>query len=58
MTLSTSDIPSLVEKNPRKVWIKDGQRRISTDSGYMNIGAKFARKMFGNYKQGRYSKSQ
>lgn len=55
MTVDLSTASSLTDKKTRKVWIKDGQRRMMTDSGWMNLSAKYGRKLFGNYKQGRYS---
>lgn len=53
-----AQIPDLVDKSVRNVWIKDGKRRMMTDSGWMTANADSARKMFGNYKQGRYSIKQ
>lgn len=56
--LSSSDAPDLQDKSIKKIWIKDGRRRIMTDGGYMDLSSKFSRKMFGNYKQGKYSEKQ
>ena len=58
MTIDTSKAPDLVNKSIRRVWIKNGHRRISTDGGWMELSSRFSRKLFGNYKQGRYSKLQ
>ena len=56
--LSTTDAPALTDKKVRKVYIKDGKRRVSTDGGFMFTSAHLSRRMFGKLKGGRYSHLQ
>lgn len=55
MTLDTGKLPNLTDRSIRRVWIKNGERRITTDSGYMKLSSDFSRRLFGKYKGGRYS---
>ena len=55
--LSTSGAPDLVKRNTR-VYIKDGMRKLMTDSGYMHTPASMMRKMLGRMKGGRYGQLQ
>lgn len=57
MTIDTVKLPELV-KPKAKVYIKDGMRKMMTDSGYMKIGAPHARRTFGKLQGGKYSQSQ
>lgn len=50
--------PALVDKKVRKVYIKDGRRRMMTDSGIMLAPASLTRLMFGKSKGGKYSHVQ
>lgn len=52
---STSTIPSSVQ---RKVYIKEGKRKMMTDGGYMMVDANHSRRMFGKLQGGKYSKLQ
>ena len=56
--LSLSGAPDLQDKSIRKIWIKNGKRRITTDSWYMDLDSKYSRKLFGNYKGGKYGQKQ
>lgn len=58
MTTDTSKLPSLVDKSVRKVWIKDGRRRLMTDSGFMLAPQEYMRRMFGRLRGGKYSEVQ
>ncbi len=57
-TMSTQNAPALLDKKIRKVYIKDGQRKMMSDSGYMMMPADHSRKMFGKMKGGKYSMIQ
>lgn len=52
--VDTSSLPKLVQPK----YIKDGQRTLMTDTGFMKMGADFARKTFGKLQGGKYSKKQ
>lgn len=54
--LSTSDAPKLLQA--KRVYIRDGVRKMQTDSGYMHMQSDTARRMFGKLKGGKYSKLQ
>ena len=56
--MDTSKAPDLMDRSVRRVWIKNGKRRIPTDGGYMELNSSHSRKLFGNLKQGRYSQLQ
>lgn len=56
--LSTSDAPKLLEKSARKVYIKDGQRKMLTDTGYMKTPASLAKRHYGTLQGGKYSTLQ
>ena len=58
MTVSLPDLKSLTDKKTKKVWIKDGMRKMMTDTGYMKTPADMTRKMFGRLKGGKYSQTQ
>jgi hypothetical protein len=58
MPMTTSDAPALTDEKIRKVYIKDGQRKMTTDSGYMYTPAHHARSLFGKMRGGRYSMIQ
>lgn len=53
--LSTSDAKSVVESAARRVYIKSGSRMMPTSDGVMKLAASRSRKLFGNYKGGKYS---
>jgi hypothetical protein len=42
----------------KKIWIKDGKRKMMSDSGHMFMKADTARKIFGKLKGGKYSLKQ
>lgn len=56
--MDTSRNPNLTERSIKRIWIKDGKRRMITDGGYMDLSSSLSKKMFGNLKQGRYSQLQ
>ena len=58
MTMSLSDAPDTVDKTIKKVWIKNGKRKMTTSDGMMHVNAELARKMFGKMKGGKYSLKQ
>ena len=53
--LSTSGASNLLDKKIRKVYIKDGERRIRTSDGYMKIKQDISRRLFGKLRGGKYS---
>ena len=58
MTMSLSDAPDTTDKTIKRVWIKDGKRKMTSSDGMMHIDAQQARKMFGKMKGGKYSLKQ
>lgn len=52
--MNLSDAPDLLDKRTR-IYIKDGKRKMLSDSGYMYMGRNKARKIFGRMKGGKYS---
>lgn len=55
---STSDLKSVLQSKAQRVYIKDSMRTMPTSDGVMKIVALRSRKLFGNYKGGKYSKIQ
>ena len=56
MTMATTDAPKMMDRSRR--YIKDGKRRMMTDSGYMLAPASLSRLMFGKTRGGKYSEKQ
>ena len=56
--MSLSDAPDTTDKTIKRVWIKDGKRKMTSSDGMMHIDAQQARKMFGKMKGGKYSLKQ
>lgn len=58
MPVQTSDAPDLMDKKIRKVYIKNGRRRMTTDSGVLLMPSSLSRMMFGKQRGGKYSHLQ
>ena len=58
MPENLSQFPKMTDKSMTKVYIKDGRRKMMSDTGHMFMGADSARKAFGKYKGGKYSLKQ
>lgn len=58
MTSALSDMPKITDTAIKKFYIKDGKRRVQTDSGFMMMPAGMSRTMFGKMKGGKYSEKQ
>lgn len=56
--LRLSDAPSLTDRSVRSVYIKDGRRKMMSDTGHMYMPADLARKLFGRLRGGKYSLKQ
>lgn len=58
MTMATTTAPDMLDKTIKKLYIKDGKRRVMTDSGVMLTPAHLSRRMFGRMRGGKYSVRQ
>jgi len=58
MTSSLADTPKIVDASIKKFYIKDGKRKIQTDTGFMMMPAGMSRMLFGKMKGGKYSERQ
>ncbi len=58
MTIALADVPKIADSSIKKFYIKDGKRRIQTDSGFMMLPSGMSRLMFGKMKGGKYSQRQ
>ena len=56
--MNLPSFPHLTDKRIGRVYIKDGRRRMMTDSGTMLASAGLTRLMFGKAKGGKYSARQ
>lgn len=56
--MNLPSFPHLTDKRIGRVYIKDGRRRMMTDSGTMLASAGLTRLMFGKARGGKYSARQ
>ena len=56
--MDTGQHPQIMDKSIKKVYIKDGKRKMPTGDGYMMMSAKKGKQMFGAHRGGKYSAKQ
>lgn len=56
--MDSGSSPKLLDKSIQKIWIKDGKRKLMSDTGHMYMGEGIARKTFGRYRGGKYGLKQ